>query len=120
MNRADRRKYAKNINTPAKLQSYSRHLDTKLRQEYQKAYEEKYKEDLGNSIDIFILAIIYTLHYNEKCNFGNARIKDFMEDLFVTVDYFRTGEYDPEDYRKKLLEEGINVLKSKDIKKGNK
>ena len=113
MNRADRRKYAKNINTPAKLQQYSKHLDNKLRQEYNKAYQEKYKIDLENSIDIFILAIQYTLHFNEKTHLDNEQLLDFMEDLFVTVDYFRTGEYRPEEYQQMLIDDGITIYKSK-------
>ena len=95
MNRSDRRKYAKKINTPQKLEQFSNQMNTRLRKEYEIAYQKKYKEDLGNSIDLFLLAIVYTLHFNEKTKFGNNRIQDFMEDLLVTVDYFRTGEYDP-------------------------
>ena len=113
MNRKQRREYAKKINTPQKLELFSKNMDYRLRKEYEQAYEKKYQTDLENSIDIFILAIIYTLHFNEKTRFGNGRIEDFMEDLFVTVDYFRTGEYDPEDYRKELQEDGINVISSK-------
>lgn len=114
MNRKQRRDYAKKINTPQKLEKFSKHLDYNLRKEYQKAYEKKYEEDLLNSIDIFILAIIYTLHFNEKTRFGNNRIEDFMNDLFVTVDNFRTGEYDPEEYRQILKKDGINVISSKE------
>ena len=116
MNRHDRRKYAKTINTPQKLEQFSKHMDYNLRKEYAEMYEKKYQEDLGNSIDLFILAIIYTLHYNEKTKFGNNRIEDFMQDLFVTVDYFRTGEYDPNDYREQLEKDGIIILTHKDKK----
>ena len=113
MNRSDRRKYAKKINTPQKLEMFSNQMNNQLRKEYQEIYEKRYQEDLGNAIDLFLLAIVYTLHYNEKTQFGNARIEDFMEDLFVTVDYFRTKEYNPEDYRKQLEEDGIKIITSK-------
>lgn len=114
MNRKDRRKYAKTINTPQKLENFSKHMEYNLRKEYQKLYELKYQQDLDNSIDLFILAIVYTLHFNEKTKFGNNRIEDFMQDLFATVDYFRTGEYDPIDYKNQLEKEGIKILTHND------
>ena len=40
-----------------------------------------------------------------------------MEDLFITIDYFRTGEYNPEDYRKQLLDDGIKVISHKENEK---
>lgn len=95
MNRSERRKYAKRINTPQKLEMFSNQMSTRLRKEYEIAFQKKYQEDLGNSIDLFLLAIVYTLHYNENTEFDNDKIDDFMQDLFVTVDYFRTGEYSP-------------------------
>lgn len=117
-NRAARRNYAKSINTPQKLESFTKHMDIKLRQEYAKFYEDKYNQDLEKSIDTFVLSIVYTLHYNEKCKFGNARIQDFMNDLFITVDCFRTGEYVPEDYQKQLEEDGIKIILHEEKKDG--
>ena len=113
MNRSDRRKYAKRINTPQKLEQFSNQMSVQLKKEYEIAYEKKYQEDLGNSIDIFLLAIVYTLHFNEIAHFDNEQIEDFMNDLLVTVDYFRTGEYDPEQYRQQLLKDGINIITTK-------
>lgn len=107
MNRQDRRKYAKKINTPQKLEQFAKNFDYRIRKEY----EQKYKEDLSNSIDIFILSIIYTLHFNEKTQFGNARIKDFMEDLMATIDNFNDGSYSPEEYKEILKNEGIEIVR---------
>ena len=110
LNRKQRRNYAKRINTPQKLEMFSNKMSNQLRKEYEQAYEQRYKEDLGNSIDLFLLAIVYTLHYNENTEFDNDKIDDFMQDLFVTVDYFRTGEYDPEEYIKQLEKDGIKII----------
>ena len=90
MNRAEKRRYAKRINTPQKLERFSNQMNYELRKQYEQAYEQRYQEDLGHSIDLFLLAIVYTLHFNEKTKFGNNRIEDFMNDLFITVDMFRT------------------------------
>lgn len=38
-------------------------------------------------------------------------LASFMDDLFVSVDMFRKGEYRPEDYEKQLKEDGIQIAK---------
>lgn len=110
MNRKDRRKFAKTINTPQKLEGYGANLERRIRAELQKKYDEKFENELGQSIDIFILTIIYTLHFNEKTKFGNSRIDNFMTDLFATVDMFRTGECNPDEYMQELEKDGINLI----------
>lgn len=106
MNRAERRK-CKNTYQMATQ------IEMDLRKRIENYYEAKYQKDLGEAIDHFLLAIVYTLHFNEKTAFGNARITDFMDDLMATVDSFRTKEYSPEEYIEILRKEGINIIKSK-------
>ena len=74
-----------------------------------KYYEDYFKKELGNSIDNFILTIVYTLHFNESTNFGPKRIDGFMKDLLETIDMFRRGEAVPDDYRKQLEKDRIYV-----------
>ena len=40
---------------------------------------------------------------------GKDKVPDLLDDLFVTIDMFRTEEYLPEDYKKQLIEEGIFI-----------
>ena len=54
------------------------------------------------AVDRFIVAIAYTAHFSEVAKMGRKRLPEFMEDLFVTVEMFRTGEYTPEDYKEEL------------------
>lgn len=70
-------------------------------------YEGQYQEILENSIENFLIALVYTLHFNEKTRFGNDRIADFMSDLMATVDCFKTGEYSPEEFKKILEKQKI-------------
>lgn len=93
-----------------KLVDWSVQFEEQLRQEYNREYQR----ELSDSIDVFILTIIYTLHFNEKTKFGNKRIKDFTDDLFETVDMFRRGEAVPDDYRKQLAEDKIYVIRKGD------
>ena len=110
MNRQQKRQYAKSINTPQKLEMFSKNIDRKIRQEYDEIYEQKYKRQIEETIENFIIAIMYTLHFSEMTKLGRKRISEFMDDLLVTVDMFQTREYNPEDYRKALEKDGIKII----------
>ena len=76
-----------------------------------KEFESLYKDELDSSVQNFITAIAYTLHYNEDVHLQRDELNSFMEDLFVSVEMFRKGEYNPEDYREQLREDGIEIAK---------
>lgn len=76
-------------------------------------YELRFKDEMGDFIDILILTVVYTLHFNESTKFGGKRIDSFMNDLLETIDMFGRGEATPEDYREELRKDKIIV-------KGNK
>ena len=99
------------------LKSFSREQMEKWLQGYynvtynslRKEFNEAYKDELDSSVQNFITAIVYTLHYSEDVNLQHDELNSFMEDLFVSVDMFRKGEYNPEDYREQLREDGIEI-----------
>lgn len=72
-----------------------------------KQFDNAYREELDSSIQNFLYAIAYTLHYNEDVAIDSDKMASFMQDLFVTVDLFRTGDYKPEDYNEALKEDGV-------------
>ena len=74
-----------------------------------KMYEKKFKEELAYSIDCFVIAIMFTLHFGETTKFGPKRLNKIMEDINATVDMFRTGEYSPDEYKKMLKNDGIII-----------
>lgn len=76
-----------------------------------KEYNEAYKDELDSSVQNFITAIAYTLHYNDDVHLQHDELNSFMEDLFVSVELFRKGEYNPEEYREQLREDGIEIAK---------
>lgn len=78
-----------------------------LRQEYEKAY----KDELDCGVSNFLIAMWYTLHYNEDIHLQNDELASFMQDLFVSVELFRKGEYKPEDYAQQLKEDGVEFAK---------
>lgn len=89
------------------LQLYYNSMYNALRKEF----NDNYKDELDSSVQNFITAIAYTLHYNEDVSLQHDELNSFMEDLFVSVEMFRKGEYNPEDYREQLREDGIEIAK---------
>ena len=85
------------------LQGYYNVTYNSLRKEF----NDVYKDELDSSVQNFITAIVYTLHYNEDVHLQHDELNSFMEDLFVSVEMFRKGEYNPEEYREQLREDGI-------------
>lgn len=76
-----------------------------------KAFNAEYKDELDSSVQNFITAIAYTLHFNEDISLQHDELASFMDDLYVSVEMFRKGEYNPEDYREQLRGDGIEIAK---------
>ena len=76
-----------------------------------KEFESAYKDELDSSVQNFITAIAYTLHFSDEVHLQQDELASFMDDLFVSVDMFRKGEYKPEDYEEQLKEDGIQIAK---------
>lgn len=72
-----------------------------------KEYEAAYRDELDSSIQNFLFAVAYTLHWNEDVAIDSDKMASFMKDLFVTVDLFRSGDYKPSDYKEALAEDGV-------------
>lgn len=89
------------------LQGYYNITYNSLRKEF----EDAYKDELDSSVQNFITAIAYTLHYSEDAHLQHDELNSFMEDLFVSVEMFRKGEYNPEEYREQLRKDGIEIAK---------
>lgn len=85
------------------INQFTDRIDVIMRQEYERIYQE----EIQSSIQNLLLALAYTLHFSEEFNLGADKLPDFISDLLVTVDMFRTGEYKPEDYKEELEKVGI-------------
>jgi len=93
-----------------KLTDWARQFENQLIDQYELAF----RKELDQAIDNFIVTIVYTLHFNEKTKFGRERIKDFMDDLFSTIELYTTEEYKPEEYIEILRKDGILVKRKGD------
>lgn len=93
-----------------KLVDWAKQFEVQLNQEYEKKYEQSYQEQLLQAIDNYMVAIVYSLHFSEETKFGKKRLNRFLSDVLVTIDMFRTGEYNPEEYKEILLKDGIEIF----------
>ena len=108
-NEIHRLKKAAKDNNINKIYDWANQLEYQLSQQYEKVFEQ----ELVESLDNFILTIVYTLHFHESTKFGKKRIGEFMNDLLETIDMFKRGEAVPEDYKQQLKKDGI-IFKGKD------
>lgn len=95
-----------------KLLEWAEQFQAQLMQDLEKQYNKMYSKDIGDGIDNFIVAIAYTLHFSEETKFGKKRLNRFMQDIYATVDLFKTKEENPISYMEQLKEDGIDFLNS--------
>lgn len=88
------------------LQDWLSQFEEQLRIEY----EKNFQDELGEAIDNLLIAIAYSLHYSEETKFGRKRLSRFLDDLIAVTEGFRTGDFNPEDYKKQLEDDGIIVF----------
>lgn len=87
------------------IRAFESQLDNKYRYDYEKAYQL----EINNTIQNTFSAIVYALYFSEENYIDKENIADFMADLFVTLDMFRTGEYTPKEYKDILAKERISI-----------
>ena len=68
-------------------------FERRISQFYMKEYKEYYLKLYEERLKDLDTAVLYTLHFNESCKFGNKRLTDIMNDLAETIRGFYTGEY---------------------------
>lgn len=85
------------------ITQFEKYLDSMLRQDYERAYQEEVASTVQNTLT----AVAYTAYFSEESKVNKGDIGDYMSDLFVTLDMFRTGEYNPSDYKKGLEDAGV-------------
>lgn len=94
-------------NNKLELGIWASRFEEQVRGDLDRYYKQKFENDLVDMIDVLLVAIAYTLHFSEEIRLGRKRLPAFMEDLMVTIDMFRTGEYSPQEYRDELEKNGI-------------
>lgn len=105
-NREQRRKIAKTMNTPQKMER----LVDEMVKERTKDLKKDYNEKLSGYIEVFVVMMCYVLDIEE---IPKDRIPSIAGRVLFNIDSFRTGELQPCDYDiiKKEIEAMGVVLK---------
>lgn len=78
-------------------------------QSIHKMLDKEHEQETQISMDIVMIAVAYTLYFSEETVIKDKKdISEFMADLFVTIDLYRTGEYKPQEYEDIL--KGVGVI----------
>ena len=93
------------------LYDWAIQLEQQLSDKTKKFYEERYEEHMKLSIEWYLIALMYVLHFNSKTKFGVKRLQDVMDDIQATTELFGTREYSAEDYIQQLKDDGIELSK---------
>lgn len=91
------------------LAEWASNLEIQMLRDVTKDLENKYQEDIQSAWENLILATAYTLHFSEETKLDADTLPSFMEDLLVTVDMYRTGEYSPKEYEEELDKCGVKL-----------
>ena len=92
MNRAERRKALKSINTPYKFnEAMSEALDLQ-RRDMEKQFEQQRKD----MVDVVLTMTAYTIQY--KLGLGKKRLPEIMGYILDNIDAFNTGHLTKEDF----------------------
>lgn len=108
-NRLDRAKQkADKKKSQQPLYDWAIQLEQQLSDKTKKFYDEKYNKNMRISIEWYLIAMMYVLHFNEKTKFGVKRLQDVMNDIQATAVLFGK-EYSAEDYIQQLKDDGIEL-----------
>lgn len=91
------------------LYQWAVQFEKAISQEIQLEYEKAYDGQLGNSIDTFVLAIIYTLYRDSNVTVKPGKLEFFLDNLFKNVEKYKTMSIKPEDLQKDLARTKIDL-----------
>lgn len=104
-NREQRRKMAKTMNTPQKLET----LVDKLVYERTKDIKKECDQKIVDYIEVMVVMTAYVLNLEDV---ESDRISKIVARIMMNIDSFRTGELQPEDYdiiKKEVKEWGVEL-----------
>lgn len=104
-NREQRRKLAKKINTPEKLERIVEQMTKERTADIKRLYNKK----LVDYIEVFVVMMCYVLDAEE---IEKDRIPQIASRVLFNIDSFRTGELQPSDYeviKKEVEKMGVQL-----------
>ena len=89
---------------------WGQEFEDRLNKKYYEIYKKQYMIWLEETFKDLDVALMYTLHFNESTKFGNKRLKSVMDDIGEALRGFYKKEFNREEYKKMLKEDGIKLM----------
>lgn len=93
-----------------KLMDWASAFEFAISSEIYREYDKAFKDQLANSLDLFILTFMYTLATDGNVTIKKNKAEYLLDTLMKNFDKFRTEEYKPEDYLGRLKSLGVNLI----------
>ena len=92
------------------LKKWGQDFEHRVNEKYYELYKKQYIIWLEETFKDLDIALMYTLHFNEYTKFGNKRLKSVMDDIAEALRGFYKKEFNREEYKKMLKEDGIKLM----------
>ena len=90
-----------------KIIEWAMQFEKTIQDSYNKLCQKELEKQVKTAIERYMIVIIYTLHFNEKLQFDEKTIEDFMKDVKATIKLFENEEYSLEEYKQMLKDDNI-------------
>lgn len=90
-----------------KIVEWAIQFENTIQSSYNRIAQKELEKQVRIAIERYMIVIIYTLHFNEKLQFDEKTIEDFMKDVKATIKLFENEEYSLEEYKKMLKNDNI-------------
>lgn len=92
------------------IRKWGQDFEHRINEKYYELYKKQYIIWLEETFKDLDIALMYTLHFNEYTKFGNKRLKSVMDDIAEALRGFYKGEFNREEYKKMLEDDGIKLM----------
>ena len=92
------------------IRKWGQDFEHRVNEKYYELYKKQYIIWLEETFKDLDIALMYTLHFNEYTKFGNKRLKSVMDDIAEALRGFYKKEFNREEYKKMLKEDGIKLM----------
>lgn len=92
------------------IRKWGQDFEHRINEKYYELYKKQYIIWLEETFKDLDIALMYTLHFNEYTKFGNKRLKSVMDDIAESLRGFYKKEFNREEYKKMLEDDGIKLM----------
>lgn len=91
------------------INEWAKEYEKTVISEYRREFEQLFEDNLGKSINHYLIAIAFVLHFGEATKFGAKRLGSVLRDIQETVDLLGRKKYTAEEYLQMLKDDKIDI-----------